>query len=152
MSAVNTPQPQSVFSLLGGAMDIGRQLMLTETAADQRGLRGSHLRVLTRIPREGMRPTALAGRVGMTKQSLGEFVAALETAGYVRVSVDPADRRARIVTPTPSGEKLQDQIARVFADIEARWQQEVGSRQWSAFLNVLRHLNVEHKARKGPLY
>jgi DNA-binding MarR family transcriptional regulator len=136
---------ENAFGLLAAALDIGRRSMLAQTGAASLGLRGSHLRVLSLIPRDGMRPTALASRVGMTKQSLGEFVAALEGAGYVEVSVDPTDRRARVVAPTSAGEKAQDQINRGFADIEERWRAEVGPRRWSTFIKVLQHLHREQE-------
>jgi DNA-binding MarR family transcriptional regulator len=48
----------------------------------------------------------------MTKQARGEFVATLEAAGLVRVTPDPSDGRARLVTLTPDGRRVQDQIRR----------------------------------------
>src|SRR5512147_1029917 len=68
------------------------------------GLRGSQLRVLSMVPLEGgRRLTDLATVANMTKQAMGEFVADLANAGYVTVSPDPADRRAKLVSLTPEG-------------------------------------------------
>jgi hypothetical protein len=81
----------------------GRRAQRRQAFGGSRGephqLRGSHLR-LDGSAGSACGPTELPARVGIIKQSLGEFVAALEQAGYVTVTVDPRDRRARIVTPT----------------------------------------------------
>src|SRR5262245_50324981 len=120
MSTVNGGFPTHVVSQLGLALSVAKALMEAETAAENPKLRGSHLRLLALTPADGIRPTALAVRVGMTKQSLGEFVAALEQAGYLQVEVDPHDRRARIVSPTPKGRKLQDRLDELLTELEQR--------------------------------
>src|SRR5688572_23908280 len=140
MSAVNDEYPTHVVNLLGLALNIAKSLIEAETAAEKPKLRGSHLRLLSLTPVEGIRPTALAVRVGMTKQSLGEFVSALEQAGYLQVEVDPQDRRARIVSPTPKGRKLQDRIEQILAELEQRWADQVGARNWATFRKVLTQL------------
>src|SRR6478752_4287416 len=67
-------------------------------------LRGGHYRVLSMVPRRGgRRLTELAVVAGMTKQAMGEFVAALTDRGLVEVEPDPADRRAKLVFLTPEG-------------------------------------------------
>lgn len=143
MSSVNEEYPTHVFNLLGGALTVAKRLMEAEIADEPHGLRGSHLRLLSMTPTEGIRPTELATRVGMTKQSLGEFVAALQAAGYLRVEVDPQDRRARVVSPTDTGVRLQQRILQIFADTEQRWQDAVGPRQWATFRKVLTRLAAE---------
>ena len=140
MSSVNEEYPTHVFTLLGAALNVAKQLAEAEIAGEPHQLRGSHLRLLSMTPPEGMRPTELAARVGITKQSLGEFVAALEQAGYVKVTVDLRDRRARMVTPTAKGRRLQQRIAQTFAETEERWKAAVGPRQWATFRKVLGHL------------
>lgn len=139
MSLVN----RHVFDLMGAALTVGKVQIEQLVAAEPERLRGSHLRVLSQIPPEGIRPTELAAVVGMTKQSLGEFVDALQRVGLVKVEVDPADRRARIVTATAKGAKVRARVAEVFAEIERRWSEEVGPRQWATFRKVLTHLAAQ---------
>ena len=100
-------------------------------------LRPSQLRLLSLTPADGMRVTDLAARVGMTKQALGEFVATLQDAGLVEVTVDQRDRRVRLVRPTPAGQKLQRVIESAIAGIERRWAAEVGPERWATFREVL---------------
>jgi DNA-binding MarR family transcriptional regulator len=147
MSPVNDFSQTHVFDLMGMALTVGKGRIEELVAREPEKLRGSHLRVLSLIPADGIRPTELAGVAGMTKQSLGEFVDALQRIGCVEVVVDPADRRARIVTPTPKGRKLQDRVAEVFAEIEREWSTAVGPRQWATFRKVLTHLAAQRLIR-----
>jgi DNA-binding MarR family transcriptional regulator len=100
-------------------------------------LRPSQLRLLSLTPPDGMRVTDLAARVGMTKQALGEFVATLQDAGLVEVTVDQRDRRVRLVRPTPAGQELQRVIESAITRIERRWAAEVGPERWATFREVL---------------
>jgi DNA-binding MarR family transcriptional regulator len=100
-------------------------------------LRRSHLRLLSLTPPAGLRVTDLAARAGMTKQALGEFVAALQEAGLVEVAVDDRDRRVRLVRPTPVGRRLQGVIEAAFAEIEQGWRERVGPERWAAFREAL---------------
>jgi len=140
MSSVNDNPPAHVFDLLGAALSVAKRKMEAEVADEPHHLRGSHLRLLSLTPVEGMRPTDLAGRIGMTKQSLGEFVATMEKAGFLHVDPDPHDGRARIVRPTAKGLRLQTRILEIFAETEQRWADEVGVRDWATFRRVLTHL------------
>jgi DNA-binding MarR family transcriptional regulator len=77
------------------------------------------------IDPEGTRLTELAARAGITHQSMGELVAALEQRGYVERVPDPTDRRARLVRLTHEGRKAAriglDQIRAIEAAWEERW-------------------------------
>ena len=111
--------------------------MRSRSAATGTRLRPSHMRLLSLTPPAGMRVTDLAARVGMTKQALGEFVATLQDAGLVEVTVDQRDRRVRLVRPTPAGQELQRVIESAIAGIERRWAAEVGPERWATFREVL---------------
>src|SRR5690348_7282782 len=52
---------------------------------------------LTQLDLEGTRISVLAERAGMTKQSMGQLVAELESLGYVTRVPDTSDRRATLV-------------------------------------------------------
>jgi len=106
-------------------------------AASGTTLRPSQVRLLSLMPATGMRVTDLAARVGMTKQALGEFVATLQEAGLVEVTVDQRDRRVRLVRPTAAGRRLQGQVESAIAELERRWRDEVGEQRWATFREVL---------------
>src|SRR5215218_2010381 len=113
-------------------------------------LRRSHLRLLSLTPPAGLRVTDLAGRAGMTKQALGEFVAALQEAGLVEVAVDGRDRRVRRVRPTPAGRRLQQVIESAFAEIEQGWRERVGPGQWAVFREALARIGNDPEDPAAP--
>jgi DNA-binding MarR family transcriptional regulator len=143
MSSVNGEPPVRIFDLLGAALTVAKRQMEAEVADEPHHLRGSHLRLLSLTPADGMRPTELAARVGMTKQSLGEFVATMQQAGLLHVDPDPDDRRARIVRPTAKGARLQTRILEIFDETEDRWRREIGPGDWATFRKVLARLAAE---------
>ena len=112
-------------------------------------LRRSHLRLLSLTPPDGLRVTDLAARAGMTKQALGEFVAALQDAGLVEVAVDGRDRRVRRVRPTPAGRRLQGVIEAAFSEIEQDWRERVGPERWAAFREALARIGGDPGAEES---
>jgi len=59
---------------------------------------------------DGLRPTQLADRVGITKQSVNDLLGHLEQHGYLGRAPDPADGRARVIRLTPKGRRLEQTI------------------------------------------
>ncbi|MDU0314818.1 MarR family transcriptional regulator [Phycicoccus sp. M110.8] len=66
-----------------------------------------HLVVLARTPRPVV---ALAGRLRVSAQAAGRMVSVLEGRGLVTRTVDPTDRRQRLVGTTEKGEALLRQV------------------------------------------
>ncbi|HEY4994609.1 MAG TPA: MarR family transcriptional regulator [Nakamurella sp.] len=109
-------------------------------------LRPSHVRLLSLTPRDGMRVGDLAARAGMTAQSLGEFVDTLCRTGYARVVPDASDRRARLVVPTERGRDVAHAMNTLVHELEDRWRQEIGGRDWELFRGVLIKLHSPARA------
>jgi DNA-binding MarR family transcriptional regulator len=78
--------------------------------------------VFENLDPQGTRLTELAARAGMTHQSMGELVAALEQRGYLERRTDPTDKRARLVCLTPKGRQFVRRAVREIRDIETFWQ------------------------------
>ena len=104
-------------------------------------LRPSHVRLVSITPAGGLRLGDLATKAGMTAQSLGEFVATLNQAGYTEVVPDPADRRARLVRPTQRGVQLRLAMNAKARELEDLWSQDFSNRQWHEFRQVLTALD-----------
>jgi DNA-binding MarR family transcriptional regulator len=66
-------------------------------------LRAAHAPVFMAIDPDGTRITELAERTHMTKQAAGELVRYLAGCGYLEITTDATDRRARVVTLTDRG-------------------------------------------------
>jgi DNA-binding MarR family transcriptional regulator len=66
-------------------------------------IRPAHTRLLPHLSPEGIRPTELARRMGVTKQAVQPLLQDLVQWGVVELVVDPADGRARLARLTPQG-------------------------------------------------
>ncbi|MEO6713286.1 MAG: MarR family transcriptional regulator [Mycobacteriales bacterium] len=114
--------------------DVSRMLESDSTLG---GLRSSHYRVLRAVPRGGIRITELGARVGMTTAGSGQFVKTLVESGHLRVEVDDADRRSRVVVRTVAGDRAVVAIGRCIRRIEDGWAKRVGASRYDAFRVVL---------------
>ena len=143
----------SVIPLLGKdniayLLDLAMRRVQVDLAADVRaerfpGLRGSHLRILSMIPQDGIRPSDLAAIAGMTRPALGELVAHLREHGYVSSQPDPEDGRAVVVTHTKKGRAAAGEVARGLENLNRRWAREVGRKRLDAALEVLAALTID---------
>lgn len=66
-------------------------------------VRVAHTRLFPHIDFEGVRPTELAERAGVSKQAVGQLLRDMEEMGMVRRDRDPSDGRAVIVRYTARG-------------------------------------------------
>lgn len=62
----------------------------------------------------------------VSKQAVSQQIVHLERNGYLTVSPDPADQRARILTLTDKGARAQRLVKRLFVEIEADWVEAMG--------------------------
>jgi len=88
-------------------------------------LRAAHAQVFEYLDADGTRVTALAERARMTHQAMGELVADLEQAGLLERVTDPADRRARLVRPTPAGHAVLARAGARLRVLHDRWAREL---------------------------
>ena len=101
-------------------------------------LRGSQYKVLSMVPtRGGRRLSDLATIADMTKQAMGEYVADLAADGYVRLSTDPNDRRAKLVSLTAQGRRASDRARAILAAVEALWVERLGERDAATLERLL---------------
>ena len=91
------------------------------------GLSLANTVALTQLDLEGTRINVLAERAGMTKQSMGQLVAELESLGYVTRSPDPTDGRATLIQFTEDGWRFLLDAAEVKREIEAEYASALGS-------------------------
>lgn len=113
--------------LLAGAFGSLRDTLM---AGSVPGLRPSHYRVMSLIPPDGLRLTVLAERAGITKAGIGQFTRYLEREGYVHLSGDPADNRAKIVTLTAAGAAAVEHSLKIIADAEQHWARLLGEERY----------------------
>jgi DNA-binding MarR family transcriptional regulator len=97
-----------------------------------------HGAVLAYLDEDGIRSTELARLSGRHKQIVGRLVDELEELGYVERRPDPADRRAKLIVPTPKGLEQLRRGDQIVAEIEARHAEATGARNYAEFRDVLR--------------
>jgi DNA-binding MarR family transcriptional regulator len=136
------------------AQNVGRLLLhaqraYSNTAIEKLRARGhdglgmAHTAVLPHVDLDGTRITTLAERAGMTKQGMGQLVSDLERLGYLARSVDPADRRATLVTFTPSGWQFLRDAYDVKRELEAEYAAMLGPARFAELRTMLEAL-IEH--------
>lgn len=86
---------------------------------------------------DGLRPSEVAQRNGLSRQAVNDLLGELERNGYVERRADPADARARLVTLTDRGDRLLRAAHRASTDIEAAWAERVGEERFAALRATL---------------
>jgi DNA-binding MarR family transcriptional regulator len=101
-------------------------------------MRPAHGFALQAIGHAGATATEVGKRLGISKQAAGKTVERLEELGYVQRAGDDADRRRKVVKLTRRGIEALTSSAMIFADIQARWERELGPGRLRAMEDDLR--------------
>jgi DNA-binding MarR family transcriptional regulator len=121
------------------------QLYAGVVAAGYGDLNAAHVGLWHYPGLEGLRPSQLAGRVGITKQSVNDLLAHLERHGYLSRVPDPTDGRARVIRLTSRGRHLEQTIYEEAEAAQLRIADTLGPRQF-AQLNKSLTLLIEQLA------
>jgi DNA-binding MarR family transcriptional regulator len=87
----------------------------------------SHISLTRNLDLKGTRVSEIARRAGMTKQAMGELVGQCAALELVVTSVDPSDKRARVVQFTPDGLRWLDAFRQAVDRAEREMRDEVGA-------------------------
>jgi DNA-binding MarR family transcriptional regulator len=104
-----------------------------------------HVRMFLYPTVEGMRPTALAEWLQITKQSVNDLLRDMEARGYLVLVPDPTDGRARIIQLTAKGHELEQAAHEAAKDASEAIEQILGPRRYAAMYASLEKV-VEHIA------
>lgn len=126
--------------LLAATRRFNEELTAHLHARGYRDIRPAHSALFAHLDREGTRPSELARRAGMTKQSMGELIADLETAGYAVRTQDPSDRRAKLVVLTAAGARLDREAARAIDEVERTYRHRLTPDRFEALRETLDEL------------
>ncbi|WP_421742249.1 MarR family winged helix-turn-helix transcriptional regulator [Cellulomonas sp.] len=105
-------------------------------------VRPAHGAVFQYLDDTGTPVARLAERAQMTKQAMSELVAHLEHHGYVVREPDPADRRAKLVTPTAKGREVFALVGELVPEIELDIAALLGVERAAALREDLERLRV----------
>lgn len=101
----------------------------------------AHFTVFRYPSPDGVRPSELAGRLGISKQALNYLLRELERLGYIERRRDPEDLRGKRVFVTPRGDAAIRVIRAAVAEIEEEWAGQLGARRFTQLRSTLVDLN-----------
>ena len=142
MQARSKERPADEGPLLGALLRVCHQLVVARL---DRGFREANLPPLQTAATQplwdepgGLRVTDLARRAGITKQSMGEMVDAMEDARYLERVPDPSDARARLVRLSARGRAAGRLARKLVREVEDEWAEAVGATRVAALRETLR--------------
>ena len=97
----------------------------------------AHVSLFRHPTLDGMRPTALADELRISKQAVNDLLGDLQRLGYIRRDVDPADRRSRLIRLTPKGIELEDTVRLAAREAERYLERQLGREQFRSFRGAL---------------
>ena len=137
-AAKDNPQEMLIGALLRvPAQAIHRRIISELNAAGFGELKVPHMAVLQYPGPDGVRPSALAERAGMSKQAMNQLLKSLEASGYIERSDAPDEGRARTVHFTARGRAAYARIHDVLHEIEHEWSAELGPRDFARLKALL---------------
>lgn len=83
------------------------------------------------------RATRLAANLGVTRQAIAQMITELEERGILKVTVDPMDRRARIVSFTEASTPLRFAAEDVLRQLEKELRRRIGDVHMTALVAAL---------------
>jgi DNA-binding MarR family transcriptional regulator len=86
---------------------------------------------------DGLRPSELATRNQLSRQTINDLLSDLEKRGYLKRTPDPTDGRARIVRLTERGWDLTQVISDMSFTTESEWAQLIGETRYGEFRSTL---------------
>jgi DNA-binding MarR family transcriptional regulator len=119
------------------AQAIHRRILKELNAAGFEELSMPHMAVLQFPGPDGVRPTTLAERAGMSKQAMNQLLRSLEGLGYIVRSDVPSEGRARIIRFTKRGRAAYAKVHDILRDIELEWSAELGARDFTQLKKLL---------------
>ncbi len=119
---------------------VREQIYAGVVAAGYDDLNPAHVGLIRYPTFEGLRPTALAEEVGITKQSVNDLLGHLEGRGYLVRVPDPADGRARVIRLTAKGRRLGRTVNAEAQAAERRIAEILGPRRFAQLRSSLQLL------------
>ena len=137
------PSPY-VGAMLGAVWQWVRdQLYSGVVAAGYDDLNAAHVGLWRYPGLEGLRPSQLAERRGITKQSVNDLLAHLEQHGYLLRVPDSADGRARVIRLTSKGWRPQQAIYAEAGAAQLRIAEILGPRRFAQLHSSLELLTEQ---------
>ena len=114
------------------------------------GLTPGDGRTLAQAARAGtVRQSVLAERVGVEAMTLSGSLDRLEAQGLIERRPDPADRRAKLVVPTPAGIDVLERIEPIAKELRCTAANGLDEADWGRFMEVLKLVRTNLTAARA---
>jgi DNA-binding MarR family transcriptional regulator len=141
--AEGAPGPPLIGALLRRPLQVVRARMLERLHEHGFGdLEAAHLAALQYPGPQGLRPSELAARVGMSKQAVNYLLGQLERLGYLVREPDPGDQRSKRIALTERGYAAIPVIRGAVVEVEETWSRELGADEFGRLRELLVGLNA----------
>jgi DNA-binding MarR family transcriptional regulator len=143
MSSAEPPLPAAAPPYVGALLRLAHrkaraQALAGLAAAGFADLQEAYFPIMSYPGPEGMRPTALAQRLGMSKQAANHLLNTLEGLGYLERRDDAEGTRR--VHLTARGHAAFAAIQASMRALEQRWAAQIGADRFAPFLATLRDI------------
>lgn len=113
-------------------------------------LNPAHVRLFRYPTLDRLRPTEIAERMQITKQSVHTLLAHLEDRGYIERQPDPSSKRSRIVRLSPQGRRLELEVRSQARQAEEEIAAILGPRRFAQLRDALEALIPRLDAESPP--
>jgi DNA-binding MarR family transcriptional regulator len=97
--------------------------------------------IMVNISADGVRIAEIAEGTNMTRQSASQFVAELETIGYIERAPDPSDGRATLIRFSKTGWQVMQTALRVKEEIENEVASELSEEGYAELIQALKTID-----------
>ena len=122
------------------ARAVQRRLIQGLNRAGFDDLRLPHMAVLQFPGPDGVRPSVLAERAGMSKQAMNQLLLSLERLGYIERQDAPGGGRARVVRLTERGHAASALLEELLVDVEDEWREVLGDQRFGQLKEILQEV------------
>ena len=120
-------------------------------AAGYDDLNPAHVGLFRYPTLDGLRPTEIAERMQITKQSVHNLLTHLEDRGYIERQPDPSSKRSRIVRLSLKGRRLEREVRSQARQAEEEIAATLGPRQFAQLRDALEGLIPRLDAGSPPI-
>ena len=121
---------------------VWREIFSGVAAAGYDDVNPAHVALFGYPGLDRQRPSELAERLQITRQSVNDLLGHLEQHGYLTREPDPADGRARVVRLTARGRQLQETIHGQARVAEQRIAETLGASRFAQLQRALEDLTA----------
>lgn len=106
------------------------------------GIDVPHLSLLLFPGPDGMKPTEVAARMNVSKQSVNHLLGQLERFGYLERRGDPHDLRSKRIHLTARGRSVALTMREAVTEVEREWARRLGPKRLELLRDILMELNA----------